>query len=610
MKKLRKSAFLATAAAIAAVPILGVADVNAAASVSYSDFGNLNAKTLNGAYAHTKVYYKDNTVITVKKAAGNATVGQVIDVAGGAASVTHILDNQTLTVLIENSTATDNEGNDVDVLYRVSDVHRWSNEEVTDTETGTTTPKSFAGLSFASTVYGSTSAEHPTQEGASSHQSLSAGDPIVVWNNTRYADSLFSVEFCKKGTYDASSDSCTAAGLTSLSAAMWDFDVPNGNRQKEGDTFVKENGSYVYTEYGDQLMHGNEGIMPQDGTNTIYMNQNKTLTDSTEISTESNGYSVQNINNGAKFDGIWFGNSLMVTATNLSGSWSYRYSGTTCGIGVIFGSAVPYQMPDPVKTVDKTSAMVGDKVTYTIKQEVPNNYTSEADMVTFMSLHSNYDNIRTNKGYSSFKITDTFQDGLQLPKASEVVITDEKGNNVTDLFTIEIDGQNFSATAKDATAITLYGHTFTITIGTTVTSDVTISPVENTAKTIYTPNNDSSIPEEFSSNTVETGLVRKVTTKYVDDKTGKEIAGSTSASYPQGSDYTTNKLSKVPKGYELVKVPANAKGTIGEKDITVIYRYRKITNPKTFDAGTTAFVGAAIAGIVGGGLFFGLKRRR
>ena len=30
----------------------------------------------------------------------------------------------------------------------------------------------------------------------------------------------------------------------------------------------------------------------------------------------------------------------------------------------------------------------------------------------------------------------------------------------------------------------------------------------------------------------------------------------------------------------------------------------------TLDAGMTAFIGAAVAGILGGGLFFGVKRRR
>ena len=69
-------------------------------------------------------------------------------------------------------------------------------------------------------------------------------------------------------------------------------------------------------------------------------------------------------------------------------------------------------------------------------------------------------------------------------------------------------------------------------------------------------------------------------------------------------------MPKVPKGYQLVKTPKNAKGTVGNKDIDVVYRYRKIKNPNTLDAGMTAFIGAAVAGILGGGLFFGVKRRR
>jgi hypothetical protein len=60
----------------------------------------------------------------------------------------------------------------------------------------------------------------------------------------------------------------------------------------------------------------------------------------------------------------------------------------------------------------------------------------------------------------------------------------------------------------------------------------------------------------------------------------------------------------------LIAIPKNAKGTVGNKDIEVIYRYRKIKNPKTLDTATTAFIGVAIAGILSSGLFFGIKRRR
>lgn len=612
MKKLHTGAFLASAAALAVSPIIGVSNASAAASMNYQDFSALNRNTLNGAYSHSKIYYRENTTITVVKAAGNATLGQKMTTGSTSSmSMSYIQPNETLSVLIENSTAMDSKGNDVDVLYRVSDVNIWETGTTTNEETGVTTPNAYAGLSFHANVSGSSKPVHPSRddEEAKTVNTTKAGDPIVAWNDTRRADSIFTVEFCQKGTYNASTDSCTTADTSALSIAMWDFDVPNANRKKDDDgKYIKENGSYVYEAYGDKIFHGNEGIAPQNGTVTVYRNNNISDTE-VELSNENNGFSVQNINNGANYDGIWFGNSILATATNLSGKWSYRYSGTGCGIGFTFGSAVPYAMPDPVKAVDKESAKIGDEVTYTISQEVPFNYTGEADSVTFLNLYSKYDSIPANKGYSSFIITDTFQDGLKMPTAGEVTIKDEKGNDVTANFAVAIEGQKLTVTAKDATALSLYGHTFTISVKTIVTDDATISPVANTAKTTYTPAGDQT-GQDANSNTVETGIIRKVTTKYVDDKTGKEIAKSVSEDYPQGADYVTSKLQKAPKGYELVAMPKNAKGTVGGSDVTVIYRYRKIANPKTFDATSSAFIGVIAASLVGGGLFFGIKRRR
>ena len=62
----------------------------------------------------------------------------------------------------------------------------------------------------------------------------------------------------------------------------------------------------------------------------------------------------------------------------------------------------------------------------------------------------------------------------------------------------------------------------------------------------------------------------------MDDETGEPISDSVSDEYPQGDPYTTDPLSEVPKGYQLVETPKNAEGTVGNEDIEVIYRYRKI----------------------------------
>ncbi len=673
MKKLHTSALLVAAASLVASPIIGVADVSAAASVSYAGFHSLNRNTLNNTYAYSKVYYTANTKITNMKVGVIGTQGSSMTTAStdGLGSG-NLRPGESYTALIENSTAKDPNGNDLDVLYKVSDVQYWTDEV---DENGN--PISRVSLNFHKDIDGS-SAESRPQDAIESAATLHAGDPIVAWISTTRADSLFTIQFCKKGTYVASSDSCTVAtNISNMSSAMWDFDVPNRNRNKNenNEYIVNEDGEYDYSRYGEKLFHGNEGILPTVSSNTIYMNQDKTL-DGTVMSTEQNGFSVKDISD-VEFSGIWFGNSIMVTTTGANGTWSFRYAGHNCGIGFVFGSVVPYAMPKPHKTVDKTQAKVGDKVTYHISQEVPQNFSTEADIVTFMSLWSNYSAIPENHGYSALKISDSFDSSLQLPAKSDIKITNEKGTDVTDKFNITVNGQTVEAVAKSAeiNGLDFYGHTYTIVVSTTVKKEVTGSPVQNLAQTTYTPvdGGDTTIPsdsvetkiyhtvkakyindetgEEIADPTSQdyehgapyttresddipdkfklietpkdaTGTAdkdyeiiyryappKKVITRHIDDETGEPIGDPTSDEYPQGDPYVTSPMPKVPKGYQLVKTPKNAKGTVGNKDIEVIYRYRKIKNPNTLDAGMTAFIGAAVAGILGGGLFFGVKRR-
>ena len=671
MKKLHTSAMLAAAAAFIASPIIGVTDASSAASVTYAGFHTLNRNTLNNAYSYSKIYYTENTKVTNVKVGAAGTLNAVMTTTGNSISSGAVRPGETYTALIEDSTATDPNGNPLDVLYKVSDVHAWTDELNDDGS-----PKANASISFQKNITGSGAETHP-EESAEESTVVHAGDPIIAWNSTVRADSLFTVQFCKKGTYVVATDSCTiATNMANVSAAMWDFDVPNAMRAKDsdGNYIVKDDGWYDYTEDGDKLFHGNEGILPTVGSNTIYKNTNKT-TDGTVLSTEQNGFSVKDIN-GSSFNGIWFGNSIMVTSTGLSGSWSYRYSGRGCGIGFLFGSAVPYEMPKPKKTVNKTTAKIGDEVTYRITQEVPNNYSTEADIVQFMSLWSNYSAIPQNKGYSALRISDSFDNSLIMPSSGEIKITNEKGADVTSNFTITVSGQKVEAVAKNANTLDFYGHTYTITVKAKVGSPISGSPVRNLAQTVYTPVDGSDTT--LNSDSVETKIYHTVTTKYINDETGKEIADPTSEDYehgksydtdesedipekfvlieipdnahgtvdddieviyrylppkkvtaryiddetgkpigdpisdeyPQGDDYETSPLPDDPNGYKLVKTPDNAKGSVGNKDIEVIYRYRKVKNPNTADISMKTFVGAIVASVMGGGLFFGLKRRR
>lgn len=67
----------------------------------------------------------------------------------------------------------------------------------------------------------------------------------------------------------------------------------------------------------------------------------------------------------------------------------------------------------------------------------------------------------------------------------------------------------------------------------------------------------------------------KVITKYIDDKTEEEIAGREEKTYLEGDPYTASAVAI--KGYSSIE-PKEITGTMGIEDVTVTFRYRKISN--------------------------------
>ena len=63
-----------------------------------------------------------------------------------------------------------------------------------------------------------------------------------------------------------------------------------------------------------------------------------------------------------------------------------------------------------------------------------------------------------------------------------------------------------------------------------------------------------------------------VTTKHVDARTGQVLKSSTQNNLEEGTAYSTQPENIAD--YEVVSTPANAKGTVGQSDITVEYRYK------------------------------------
>ena len=95
---------------------------------------------------------------------------------------------------------------------------------------------------------------------------------------------------------------------------------------------------------------------------------------------------------------------------------------------------------------------------------------------------------------------------------------------------------------------------------------------------VVTPNNASG--EMTVDKIIVTYEYRKlsdVTVKYIDENTGKEIPGvdRVVTTYKQGDKYTTEK--KEISGYQFTKDSGNTTGEVADKDIEVVYEYKKIS---------------------------------
>lgn len=473
---------------------------HAVATVSFKDFSALKGATVPAANQLSRLYYTDTTKITVAKVAGDATEGQVIfdkDATTVDNSISNITTGEKLNVLIKNSSAKDAKGNPLDVVVSVGNVHLW-NTGVDDEGK----PISYAGISFPLTFqYADSNTIITTDtetETANVHNYAvgAAGTPIIFWMNNRYVDEQVSVRYFVKDSYKVETDTGTMAGITDVSMMAYDFDVPLSQAQRD--------------EYGGQLMFGNEGIRFDTGTTSAYYDMATTGGDD-GFTMNANEDSFWATSAGtAAFNGVYYKDSIFSTTTGLNDEFKFTYSAGTAGIGVAIASAVPYATEAPVKTVNKEKAYPGAAVNYTIKQTIPENAYSEADYHLFGSLNYAY-NYFTNKTYKALAITDTFDKNLSLA-ASSITVKDEKGADASALFGVAVDTteNKVTATARDASAAGLYGHTFTVTVPATILTTTGATTISNVATTMARYENDLNrdvdLDLSLNSNTVSTAV--------------------------------------------------------------------------------------------------------
>ena len=570
MKKLRAIGIGLAIAAVSVTPFLIPHHEVIAEDSQYLNWDQLGA--LDEQYAYAKIYRTADTVITPKKF--DSTRGSTnIDEPDATEYVVSTTDGQVV-FLLENTTAVDAYGNKVDVIFRLHNLKKWSGAS-----------GAHAYLYFRTRICGTSVAITSSNINSlcpngynDKQQPLGVGDPIMFWVNANYSNVDFTVEYIKKGSYnEETTEGTPVPSIDRLSFASFDYDVKGGD------------------DYPKQLFAGDEGISFYEGQNpastkTTFYYQKTNQDSNLKLKTGNNGIAISTNNVGNKFNGIYYSNSAIGVVTGMENSkYSFRYSAKMAGITVFYGSPIKYDTPAPKKYIvadNKTiceqgncasnTVRPGDKFNYVISQDVPNQYSTDVDILTFMSLWSKYPNIARDHFYTSFVISDTIDENLTPASAASVKVYNSANQDVTDMFTITVDGNSIQAVAKEEVLTTqaFYATTFRIVVPVTVKKTVTKGALRNTATTTYKQTGD---PEDTTkdSNPVNTEVYHTLTVNHISTATGKPLADPTTESYPHGAEYETAALEKLPKGYKISKkfpLPANAKGTI-IKDETVTYYY-------------------------------------
>ncbi len=103
----------------------------------------------------------------------------------------------------------------------------------------------------------------------------------------------------------------------------------------------------------------------------------------------------------------------------------------------------PYSVADPIKSVNKAQISNEEKFIYNISHRIPDNSTYP---------------------YKSYQFKDTLAECLKVDSISDIVITNDKGENVTSKFNVSISGQVVLATLKDPSQSSFYNNEYTVSI--------------------------------------------------------------------------------------------------------------------------------------------------
>ena len=340
-----------------------------------------------------------------------------------------------------------------------------------------------------------------------------------------------------------------ATNITKVNSFYSDIDIPR--------SFNKPTGDQQYT---DKIFQGREGIAPLNGSTELYYTkngyssvsgvtpvpgaatfnsaanntyncpENSTSDCNKDYHAPVSGYtSVQlkeadggifcrysdlwkywytdpSVDSGhSNVNGLWYGQSAAFLTDNLQGVYEFTYSGSNNGSIFLFFTPSGYDTENPIKKVNKTQVVPGEVFEYTIQQYIPNNY-----FTNIVDLNSIYSNLPANTYITSFSFEDEFDERLTV-LTDGITITDINGNDLTEYFTVSMNG-NKLITTETAEAAAFYQ-----TIGAYNNYYILKVPVKyvgEVATEIIIPN-EGKTTLKIGDNTPKTTTTNRVTTKIV-----------------------------------------------------------------------------------------------
>lgn len=429
------------------VPVLAVGTTN-----DYSEMETV----LPTEYAYGALIWGDETTVSVVD--GENTAKYVKDFGEGNDTFAYevgALENQIIKVRI-NKCAIDKDGDVCDVICTVDNIQLFDNPATTD-EIG---HEKFPDFEAGDIVRARLDVEK-FRDSNNNETNL-----ISIWFSTRAARNDFTMQYVKTGT-------STPANITKVTSTIGDIDATYNS--------------------SDSPWSGNEAVLLDSSTSQIYYKKNNLLVDT------ENEFGVRINSDNQHEDNLEPNTSVVVLQDLENATYNLSYAGRNCGIFYVFASPQTFELPAPVKKVNKSRVLPGEEFIYSVTQYVPNNYLAEE--LSF---------IENNGRYQSFEISDELNSNLQLEgNTTDIDIVDENNKSVTDKFDITFENNKVTASIKAANleSIETYGHTYTIKIPVSVisTTELNVTTIPNLAITEAVSKNNPT-PEQKQSNTVNVTL--------------------------------------------------------------------------------------------------------